>query len=180
MASAPDNAKVFMAKWDIKDGFWRMDCTEGDEWNFAYVVLEHGRQSTTLVVPQSLQMGWIESPPYFCTASETAWDVAEHYVETPVGQGPINALVAHSKTSPAYAALPAISPGDADPFKYLIEVYVDDFMGLAIPTRRRTLDHMANGVMCGIHDVFPQEDNSENDPISLKKLLQQDWAWDTI
>jgi hypothetical protein len=76
--------------------------------------------------------------------------------------------------------LPAILPGDADPFKYLIEVYVDDFMGLAIPMSRRTLDHVANGVMCCIHDAFPQEDNSENDPISLKKLLQQDGAWDTV
>jgi hypothetical protein len=27
-----------MAKWDIKDGFWRMDCMEGEEWNFAYVL----------------------------------------------------------------------------------------------------------------------------------------------
>jgi hypothetical protein len=31
-AEADENAKIFMAKWDIKDGFWRMDCTEGEEW----------------------------------------------------------------------------------------------------------------------------------------------------
>jgi hypothetical protein len=37
-AEADQNAKVFMAKWDIKDGFWRMDCEEGEEWNFAYVL----------------------------------------------------------------------------------------------------------------------------------------------
>ncbi len=35
-AEAEDNAKIFMAKWDIKDGFWRMDCEVGEEWNFAY------------------------------------------------------------------------------------------------------------------------------------------------
>jgi hypothetical protein len=51
MAAAKDDAKVFMAKWDIKDGFWRMDCTAGKEWNFAYVLPEEGRHSTTLVVP---------------------------------------------------------------------------------------------------------------------------------
>ena len=34
-AEADDNAKIFMAKWDIKDGFWRMDCEEGEEYNFA-------------------------------------------------------------------------------------------------------------------------------------------------
>ena len=25
-AEADETAKVFMAKWDIKDGFWRLDC----------------------------------------------------------------------------------------------------------------------------------------------------------
>jgi hypothetical protein len=27
-----------MAKWDIKDGFWHMDCEKGEEYNFAYVL----------------------------------------------------------------------------------------------------------------------------------------------
>ena len=38
-----------------------------------------------LVVPTSLQMGWVEFPPYFCALSETGRDVAEQYIETPVG-----------------------------------------------------------------------------------------------
>jgi hypothetical protein len=125
-------------------------------------------------------MGWIESPPYFCAASETARDVAEYYVETPLGNGPTNALVKYSQTGSEYNSLPASTNRDKDPFKYLIEVYVDDFMGLAIPTSKRTLDHVANGVMCGIHDVFPRNSNEEDDPISLKKLLQGDGAWDTM
>ncbi len=33
-AEMDPTAKVFMAKWDIKDGFWQMDCAEGEEWNF--------------------------------------------------------------------------------------------------------------------------------------------------
>jgi hypothetical protein len=37
-AEADQDAKVFMAKWNIKDGFWHMDCEEGEEWNFAYVL----------------------------------------------------------------------------------------------------------------------------------------------
>jgi hypothetical protein len=180
MASTPDDAKVFMAKWDIKDGFWRMDCKEGEEWNFSYILPQHDAPSTKLVVPNSLQMGWIESPPYFCAASETARDVAEQYVNAPLGEGPNNHMIRHSKTSDAYSDLPSSSEKDGDPFRYLIEVYVDDFMGLAIPTSQRTLDHVANSVMCGIHDVFPPEEQEADDPISLKKLLQQDGAWDTV
>ena len=38
-----------------------------------------------LVVPTSLQMGWIYYPPYFCIVSETGRDVAEQYIETPLG-----------------------------------------------------------------------------------------------
>jgi hypothetical protein len=32
-AEVGNEAKVFMAKYDIKDGFWRLDCAEGEEWN---------------------------------------------------------------------------------------------------------------------------------------------------
>jgi hypothetical protein len=49
-------------------------------------------------------------------------------------------------------------------------------MGLAIPTSRQVLDHVANGVMCGIHDVFPADKDEANDPISLNKLLQKEGA----
>ena len=84
-AEADDNAKIFMAKWDIKDGFWRMVCAKGEEWNFAYVLPQPEGRPVKLVVPTSLQMGWIESPPYFCAASETGRDVAATYAETPVG-----------------------------------------------------------------------------------------------
>jgi hypothetical protein len=30
-AAAEEDAKIFTAKWDIKDGFWRMDRREGEE-----------------------------------------------------------------------------------------------------------------------------------------------------
>ncbi len=60
-AKADDNTGIFMAKWDIKDGFWRMDCAAGEEWNFAYVLPQEEGKPITLVVPTSLQMGWVES-----------------------------------------------------------------------------------------------------------------------
>jgi hypothetical protein len=87
-AETDPEAKIFMAKWDIKDGFWRMDCAEGKEWNFAYVLPQNEGKPTMLVVPTSLQMGWVESPPYFCTAMETARDIITEYTEQPVGTLP--------------------------------------------------------------------------------------------
>jgi hypothetical protein len=54
---AEDYAKIFMAKWDIKDGFWWMDCEVGEEYNLAYVLPQGDRKPIPVVVPTSLQMG---------------------------------------------------------------------------------------------------------------------------
>jgi hypothetical protein len=76
-----DDERIFFAKYNIKDGFWCLDCADGDEWNLAYVLPQKEGTPVTLVIPTSLQMGWVESPPYFCAASETARDVATNYAE---------------------------------------------------------------------------------------------------
>jgi hypothetical protein len=85
---ADDNAVILMAKWDIQDGFWQLNCRDGKEWNFCYVWPQAPTEPRRLVVPSSLQMGWVESAPYFCAASETAWDVAVDYIKKKVGSLP--------------------------------------------------------------------------------------------
>jgi len=67
-----------------------------------------------------------------------------------------------------------------DPLRYLVEVYVDNYIGLAIPTPCTQLNHVANSVMCTIHKIVPGDSVDKNDPISLKKLAQQEGCWDTI
>jgi hypothetical protein len=173
-ASASADERVFMTKWDIKDGFWRLNCAEGEEWNFAYVLPESTGPSTKLVVPNSLQMGWIESPPYFCTALETGHDIAEWYTETPVGALLEHKFLQYTRSSPAYAAIPLMQPSPASPFQYLIEVYMDDYIGLVMATAQDQPDCLAGSVMHAIHDIFPPDELDENDPISLKKLLQRE------
>ena len=46
-----------------------------DAWNFCYVLPQlvepTNIDDVLLVVPNCLQMGWCESPPFFCAASET-------------------------------------------------------------------------------------------------------------
>jgi hypothetical protein len=37
-AEAKEDAKIFMAKWDNKNGFLQMGCKAGEEYNFAYVL----------------------------------------------------------------------------------------------------------------------------------------------
>jgi hypothetical protein len=170
-AEARENDKVFMAKWDIKDGFWRMACKAGKEYNFAYVLPQEEGKPTTLVVPTSLQMRWVESPPYFCTASETARDIATDYCETPVGSLTPHNFVHHVMGSDEFQALPANTlNGRANGFLFALEVYVNDFVSIVIPMSQEQLVHVATAIMSGIHDVFPADLVDSNNRISEKKL----------
>ena len=58
---------------------------EDEAWNFAYVLPKEDpndpNEETLLVIPDALQMGLSESPPFFCAATETARDIAEQYWE---------------------------------------------------------------------------------------------------
>ena len=67
----PTKNKAFHSgfmKLDIKDGFWQMAVKNEDAWNFAYVLLSLCKSTdideTELVIPNGLQMGWCESPPF--------------------------------------------------------------------------------------------------------------------
>ena len=95
-----------MAKWDIKDGFWRLDAEESAKWNFSYVLPQHPREPIYLVVPISLQMGWVESPPFFCAASETARDVAQDYCELKLGTLPPHKFTIYVIGNQDYENLP--------------------------------------------------------------------------
>jgi hypothetical protein len=168
-----------MAKWDIKDGFWRMDCEEGEEYNFAYVLPQEEGKPVTLVIPTSLQMGWVESPPYFCAATEMARDITATYCDTLVGSLPKHKFIKHVRGDAAVADLPTSAETNS-PCYYCLEVYVDDFMSIVIPTSHEQLDHVATAVMMGIHDVFPANISNGNDPISEKKLLKGDGQYSLL
>jgi hypothetical protein len=167
-----------MAKWDIKDGFWRLDAEDGAEWNFSYVLPQHPGQARYPVVPNSLQMGWVESPPFSCAALETARDVVQDYCETKMGSLPPHKFTNYVIGNQAYKDLPKWDALDNN-FRYLLEVYVDDFVSLVIPTYREQLRHVSTGTMTGIHDVFPADEIDSNDPISDKKLKQLDGEYST-
>jgi hypothetical protein len=80
------NQPFVFSKCDIKDGFWRMVVNHHDAWNFCYVLPSTTKKSNIdnvqIVVPHSLQMGWCESPPFFCAATETARDIIEKMFKT--------------------------------------------------------------------------------------------------
>ncbi len=170
-----------MEKWDIKDGFWQMDCNAEEEYNFAYILLQDNGKPVKLIVPTSLQMGWVESPPYFCTATETARDIATTYCNANIGSLAHHKFIHHVTRGDAdFNALPITSLGSApNKLYYALEVYVDEFMSIVIPTSQEQLEHMTTAVMTGIHDVFLANIVDANDPISEKKLLKGEEQYST-
>ncbi len=178
-AETDDDAVIFMGKWDIKDSFWRLDNGAGVEYNFGYVMPQPPGMPTLLVVPTSLQMGWVESPPFFCATSETARDIVGDYCEIKLGTAlPPRKFLHYAIGNPSYGNLPDHSTKGYK-MKYLLEVYVDNFISLVIPASHKHLQHVSNGTMMGIHDVFPPNEISGNDLISKKKLKQGDGEYAT-
>jgi hypothetical protein len=166
-AEVEEEAVVLMAKWDIKDGFWRLNCREGEEWNFRYVWPQDPGEPRRIVVPNSLQMGWVELAPYFCVASETARDIAVDYIETQVGVLPEHKF---EQWAEANKAITTVTKGKENPFRYLLEVYMDDFIACIIPTTIKQVEHVTRGILHGIHDVFPPSNDNTTDPILYNKL----------
>ena len=57
-------------------------------------------------------------------------------------------------------------------FNYMLELYMDDYIVLAIPKIQDQLHHVANAILTGIHDVFPPDKYDKEDAISLRKFLK--------
>jgi hypothetical protein len=57
---------------DLSGGFWRAAAEAGKEHNFAFQLpRKAGGVETRCVVPSSLQMGWKNSPAFFCSCTES-------------------------------------------------------------------------------------------------------------
>lgn len=51
-----------------------------NSWNFTYILPpKHPDNEPKLIIPNLLQMGRSESPHFFCSAKETAWNLADKY-----------------------------------------------------------------------------------------------------
>ena len=205
MATTPvDDTPMLFAKLDIKDGFWRMVVPEDDEFNFAYVLPQlpgSVASEPLIVVPSSLQMGWKHSPPFFCAASETGRDVGESLLHQPVGSLPPHPLEPHmlepmdpgllrhatehptdwpDEHLPSYSVkLQTLLETHQAEFAHLLEVYIDDYIGVLHSADASVLRHATRAMLHGIHSVFPPPTtgNPHDDPISYKKLLAGDGVW---
>ncbi|HEY9816807.1 MAG TPA: hypothetical protein V6D20_13560 [Candidatus Obscuribacterales bacterium] len=180
---------IVMAKLDIKDGFWRLGVDPSRYADFCYLLPKLDPQEDTMVVvPTAPQMGWTSSPAFFGAATETGRDLAEWFRLMPsLPQHPME----HAMIDPVEPNLlsPLQHPSQWDPkdlplmrqnLHYLLEIFVDDAIGLVQSTCEASLRHYSRALLHAIHQIFPKAPpgSEQEDPISYKKLvLDQEGVW---
>ena len=172
---------ILLPKLDIKDGFWRLMVSNTDTWNFCYIIPPANpgvpNDEIEIVIPNCLQMGWCESPPFFCAASETARDVIASLLGTDLPPHPFEShmLPKNDIDLPLQDLKHTIS---------LLEVFVDDFIALTDNTSREHLTQLSRAMLHGIHTVFPPPSFTGHhiggDPISEKKLKKLEGMWEQV
>jgi len=168
---------IYFSKLDISDGFWRLVVRPEDSFNFAYVLPQKPGEPIRIVVPSALQMGWTQSPAYFCAATECARDLTQHLVDKKIDlrYHPIEELM----------TIPTVPPrARANSPTKLLQVYVDDFCNAATESSEGLhLAQIRRASIHGIHGIFPEPavTNHKNgkDPISKGKLEKGDGNFET-
>jgi len=89
-AASPEHGPCFFAKWDIKDGFWRMMVRNEDAWNFCYVLpTKQGEPSRLKSPPASRWVGAnhhlssvVPLKWYITSLNTCSWTSRCHYPHT--------------------------------------------------------------------------------------------------
>ena len=179
---------VLMSKTDVSDGFYQGWLRAMGLMQLGLVMPLDTQDGEPLIAfPLAAPMGWVESPPFFTALSETAADLGNAAIRAGRHPPPHRLeRVADTNPSPAppSVALPMQTRrmvGKKSPLGY-IDVYVDDFIGLAQGSRRRR-NRIRSLLFHAVDQVFrpPHADDPSHrkDPISVKKLLKGDGAWET-
>jgi hypothetical protein len=151
-----------------------------DAYNFCYVLPPKSKDTPIddiiLVIPDSLQMGWCESPPFFCAATETARDIITYLIKhIPTTQLPPHPM--EDKMMEQTTDEPQQTPTTES---NITEVYVDDFCCGTNNLDPTHLRQTSRAILHGVHSIFPPTsvtNHSGGDPISEKKLNQGDGTW---
>jgi hypothetical protein len=160
MALSKDTTTPFMfSKVNLKDGYSRMAINEADAWNFAYVPQGAGpHEPIQLIFPDALKMGWSESPPFFCAATKTARDIIDEKMRNNVilpEQPMENMMMAVDWTAvDKLPNQPAATECDQRKFLSLIEVHIDDFIGVVQSTNKVHLLQFSRRILDGITKVL--------------------------
>jgi hypothetical protein len=190
----PSHGPVYLIKIDIADGFYRIDVNPDDIPKLGVVFPSPPGVEPLVALPLVLPMGWKNSPPAFCTATETIADLANQALKEqsaalphPLGHraATLDQLNQPQENMTKTTTFETITPDPslprpAPPVKE-VDVYVDDFVAVAQGSSD-DLNAVRNTLLHSIDAVFrpnQETDVTRAEPVSLKKLDKGDASWKT-
>ncbi|KAL7576529.1 hypothetical protein ACA910_018027 [Epithemia clementina (nom. ined.)] len=196
-----------MLKVDLSDGFYRIRLRPEDIPTLGVAFPTAPSERKLVAFPLTLPMGWTESPPYFCSATETIADLANTYAGSP-WDPTLHHLERHAATHPSFTvsspktapmvSLPPPQHATIPPASFLhalpphpgrihtrhrplayADVFVDDEILVGQGSHAR-LNRFRRQLLHLNDAVFRPNDAMDTirkEPISLKKLSQGDACW---
>ena len=176
----PRHGPVYLGKYDLADGYYRMHLHTDSVLPLALLFPVSPGESPMVALPLVLPMGWTESPPYFCAATETIADLANERLQDPTELAPHRLETLAYTTPPDYvetsaAVVSALYPRayQTGPLRY-VDVYIDDLIGASqgdpLQVVRAVL-HAADQVFRPLSD---EDGPHRQEPVSVKKLRKGD------
>jgi len=71
VAANPHNGPIYLSKIDLANGFYQISLQPTDVPKLGIVLPTHNNEGPLVTFPITLPMGWTNSPPLFCMATET-------------------------------------------------------------------------------------------------------------
>jgi hypothetical protein len=188
---------VYLIKVDIADGFYRLWVNTDDIPKLGVVFPAMDNMEPLVAFPLALPMGWKESPPYFCAATEMAVDLANQAI--PMSYPGPHRLDSLADTLPPPDP-PSPTPLSAATWKPVpkpplhrhrrrglapkplgsFDVFVDDAIGIAQAGSGAAND---SGASCSTPSTWyfarsmPWTLPNVRNPFLSKKLLKGDGCW---
>ena len=200
----PADGPVYLMKLDLSDGFYQVPLRDSDIPLLGVTFLIAPGEPPLVAMPLVLPMGWTESPPYFCSTTETIADLANDLAHSTLSP-PTHPLEVAAATAPgADTALTLTAPAPPPsqlalhqpvsvptahrahrrrrPLRYA-DVFVDDEI-LAAQGDPASLNAFRCKLLHLNDRVFRPNDEANDpsirrEPISLKKLDKGDACWAT-
>ena len=205
----PKFGPVRISKADIKDGFYRLFLNPSDCLRLSIVLPQYEGEPQLVGIPLACTMGWVQSPPTFCTMSETVCDISNAMINQSPASAPPHRMekaasveddLSYSRTPVQcrpdhndYEEMPKedrqqllhdMAPPSNTPLKMPLattDVFVDDFLQLGQGGAQK-MKATRRHLYHAIDKVLATPEVSDDqrlEALSLKKLKKGDGAWST-